>query len=542
MNLSDCRRRSSLCILTTGIALAAALSAGPAAAAPQTYQNPVLPGFYSDPSACRVGNDYYLVHSTFGYFPGVPIFHSTNLVNWRQVGNVLDRPSQVPLAKAGITLGIFAPTLRCHGGKFYMITTNITDRGNFFVVADDPRGPWSEPVPVDIAGIDPSLYFDDDGKTYVTSTSNWGEQRDGILLAEIDVKTGKLLTTPRPIWTGTGGRYPEGPHIYKKDGWYYLMIAEGGTEFGHKVTIARAPKVGGPYLANPGNPIMTHADRNAETREFQGVGHGDLVQTTQGDWFMLAHAFREHHSHQVLGRETVLAPVRWDKNAWPVVNGDGTIAASMQADRLPGLVEPQVFDMEDGFDGKALRLEWNYLNNPVTANYSLSSRPGYLRLQGAAATLHAAQQLTFVGRRQQHHKAEAIAQLEFDPRAEGDEAGITAFKDDKHHYALAIVKRNDQRSVELRYRLGAIAHVERSIALQPGPVRLRITSDKDHYAFSAAQGNGGWTELGKADTRYLSSVTAGGFSGTYFGLYASGNGKPAQAPADVDWFRYRGLD
>jgi xylan 1,4-beta-xylosidase len=522
------------------LAIAALLGTGAAASAQVVYQNPVLPGFYSDPSICRVGSDYYMVHSSFGYYPGVPIFHSTNLVNWEQIGNVLTRPAQIPLQKAGVTLGIFAPTLRCHGGVYYMITTNITDKGTFYVTATDPRGPWSDPIPVDMPGIDPSLFFDDDGKAYVTTTVNWGPHiHEGIHLAQIDIRTGKLLSTPRNVWAGTGGRYPEGPHLYKKDGWYYLMIAEGGTQFGHKETIARSRYLDGPYAGDPGNPIMTHANMNAETSTIQGLGHGDMVQTQDGAWFMVAHAFRQHDEHQILGRETFLAPVRWDRNAWPVVNGDGTVSERMQTTSLPGPVVKQDLTRNDDFSGPRLGLEWNYLHNPQPERYSLTERPGYLRLHGAAAGLGEVDGLTFVGRRQQHFDFEAGTALDYAPRSEGGEAGLTLFKDDKHHYALAVMKKGPGRVAVLRIRLGAIHAVLATVPLAPGPVSLRVSGDPDHYAFAVRQGEGAWTSLGEADTRYLSSVTAGGFTGVYIGLYATGDGKADAAPADFDSFSYR---
>jgi alpha-N-arabinofuranosidase len=503
------------------------------------FQNPVLPGFYSDPSICRVGDDYYMVHSSFGYFPGVPIFHSKNLVNWEQIGHVLDRPSQAPLEKAGVTLGIFAPTIRHHKGVFYMITTNITTKGKFYVTATDPRGPWSEPVWVDIPGIDPSLFFDDDGRAWATSTLNWGKDiHEGIYLAPLDIATGKLLAQPRNIWTGTGARYPEGPHLYKKDGWYYLMIAEGGTEFGHKVTIARSTRIDGPYEANPGNPILTHANNNMRSSPFQGVGHGDMVQAADGSWFMVAHAFRVNEGHQHLGRETVLAPVQWGRNAWPVVNGDGTISAEMSAPSLPAPLRAQSFAQQDGFSGPGLGMVWNYLHNPLTGNYSLTQRPGYLRMLAGDGVLRKPEDLTFVGRRQQHDDFEASTQLEFDPRGQGQEAGLALFKDGGHHYALSVQREGDRRVVVLSYQLGKIHHVEKRSPLAAGAVRLRVAGNKDAYSFAFAQGEGAWQEMGQADTRYLSSVTAGGFTGVYIGLYASGK-SALQAPADFDWFAYK---
>jgi alpha-N-arabinofuranosidase len=522
------------------LAIAAFIGVGAPASAQVAYQNPVLPGFYSDPSICRVGGDYYMVHSSFGYFPGVPIFHSTNLVNWEQIGHVLTRPIQIPLQKAGVTLGIFAPTLRCHAGVYYMITTNITDKGTFYVTATDPRGPWSDPIPVDMPGIDPSLFFDDDGKVYVTTTVNWGPHiHEGIHLAQIDIRTGTLLTAPRNVWAGTGGRYPEGPHLYKKDGWYYLMIAEGGTQFGHKETIARSRYVDGPYSGDPANPIMTHADMNAETRTIQGLGHGDMVQTQDGAWFMVAHAFRQHDEHQILGRETFLAPVRWDKDAWPVVNGDGTVSERMEANALPRPVTKQDLARTDDFSGKRLGFEWNYLHNPRAERYSLEERPGYLRLHGSAATLADADGVTFVGRRQQHFDFEAGTALDYSPRNDGEEAGLTLFKDDKHHYVLAVTRQGGRRVAALRVRLGLIGSVLRTVPLANGPVTLRVAGQQDRYTFAIRQGSGAWTSLGELDTRYLSSVTAGGFTGVYIGLYATANGQADMAPADFDGFAYQ---
>ncbi len=503
------------------------------------YQNPVIPGFYSDPSICRAGDDYYMVHSSFGYFPGVPLFHSKNLVNWPQVGYVLTRKEQLPLDNAGVTLGIFAPTIRYHDGLFYMITTNVSAKGNFFVTAKDPAGEWSNPVWIDIPGIDPSLFFDDDGKVYVTATVNWGPDiNEGIHLTEIDITTGKLLTKPKNVWTGTGGRYPEGPHIYKKDGFYYLMIAEGGTEFGHKVTIARSKYIDGSYICNPANPIMTHANMNAETSAIQGVGHGDLVQAQDSSWFIVAHAFRQYNNHQILGRESFLAPVRCDKNAWPVVNGNGTVAYSMQAASLPGAVMPATYARKDDFEDNKLGVEWNCINNPIATNYSLTQRKGYLRLMGNDATLSQSSGITFLGRRQQHFDFSATTSIDFNPKNNKEEAGITLFKDATNHYDLAIKNVENKRAVVLTYNIGLIHHVEKIIPVQQGLVQLRVTGTPGYYQFAFSQDGKSFIKMGEADTRYLSSVTVGGFTGVYIGLYATGNGQKSLLPADFDWFSY----
>ena len=334
-----------------------------------TYRNPVIPGFYSDPSVTRVGNDYYLVTSTFEYFPGIPIFHSKDLVNWKQIGHAIHRPDQLPDG-----LNIFACTIRYHDGTFYVITTNTGREGNFFVTATDPAGPWSDPVWIDVGGIDPDLFFDDDGKVYVTNSD--------FNLYEIDPKTGRLLSEGRRIWATTGGRYAEAPHLYKKDGWYYLMAAEGGTEEAHSVTLARSHDIRGPYYSNPANPILTHVGAAGQQNPIQGVGHGDMVQTPDGDWWMLFHGYRtviDGGVHHTLGRETCLAPVSWPENGWPQVNGNGTVTPEMTVPTLPlQPFPPEPSRLE--FD-RPLGLEWNHVQIPQADRYLLDERPGYLRLK-----------------------------------------------------------------------------------------------------------------------------------------------------------------
>ena len=309
-------KRSFITFLLSCIAIAATA---------QGYTNPIVKGFNPDPSVCRVGEDYYLVTSSFQYFPGVPLYHSKDLVNWEQIGHVLTRESQLHLKGANSNGGIYAPTIRHHDGKFYMITTNVSTVGNFIVSTDDIRGEWSDPVPVKVGGIDPSIFWDEDGKCWYTGSAD-----GGILLCEINPDTGDVLSVPRRIWNGTGGRWPEAPHIYKKDGWYYLMIAEGGTEFGHMETIARSRHIDGPYQEAPHNPILAHYKAATQDNPIQGVGHADLVQAHDGSWWLVCLGFRTQSGmHHLLGRETFLAPVRWDEGAWPVVNATGDIAIEM---------------------------------------------------------------------------------------------------------------------------------------------------------------------------------------------------------------------
>lgn len=246
------------------------------------YKNPVISGFYPDPSVCRNGDDYYLVTSTFQYFPGVPVFHSKDLVNWKQIGHCLTRKTQLPLDNCRSSGGIYAPTIRYHNGTYYMVTTNVTGGGNFYVTTDNPSGEWSDPVWVKQGGIDPTIFFDDNGEVFFTSTGN-----NEIVLSKIDIKTGKLLSDIKSIWAGTGGRYPEAPHIYKLNGWYYLLIAEGGTEYGHMVTIARSKNIWGPYESNPENPILTHRTRFGQYNPIQGTGHADIIQAHDNSWWMV---------------------------------------------------------------------------------------------------------------------------------------------------------------------------------------------------------------------------------------------------------------
>lgn len=501
-------------------------------AAQQGYQNPVIPGFHPDPSVCNVGEDYYLVNSSFEYFPGVPIFHSKDLIHWEQIGHCLTRDSQVKLEKCWTSGGIFAPTIRYNDGRFYMITTNTTGGGNFLVHTTNPAGEWSEPVWIKQGGIDPSLFFEN-GKCYLVSNP------DGIVLSEINPLTGEILSTPKTIWNGTGGRYPEGPHIYKKDGWYYLLISEGGTEYGHKVTIARSRKIDGVYQSNPANPILTHINENAQSNPIQGTGHADLVQAHDGSWWMVCLAFRpQDGTHHLLGRETFLAPVRWDKDAWPVVNGDGTIALLMDVPTLPQHPVTET-PRKTEFDGNTLGLEWNYLRNPDRSKYSLTQKKGYLRLYPSTVSLDENDSPTFVGRRQQDIDFAGTTSVALRSDQANDEAGLTVFMNSSFHYDLFVRQEGKgKQSLVLRYRLGNISHIEKEIPLESPTAYLQVKGDKQFYTFYYSTDNKTFHPVGKANTRLLSTETAGGFTGIYLGLYSITTDKTSKAYADFDWFEY----
>jgi len=500
------------------------------------YKNPVIRGFNPDPSICRVGDDFYLTVSSSEYFPGLPIYHSKDLVHWRQIGHCLDRDSQLSLHKSPPSRGLFAPSLRYHDGLFYVVCTNVTNGGNFYCTATDPAGPWSEPLWFKITGIDPDIFWDDDGKTYFVTQSD-----EGIRVTEIDLKTAKELSPGRLVWAGLGGRYPEAPHIYRKDGYYYLMIGEGGTEYMHSATIARSRHLYGPYESCPLNPILTHANRKAQGNPIQGTGHADLVQAKDGSWWMVFLGFRviqPYSYYHILGRETFLAPVDWPKNGWPQVNGDGTISLNMETPTLPlhPFEKPPV---RVDFNEDKLGFEWQYLRNPIRENYSLTERKGHLRITASPFTLDEAESVSFVGRRQTEHDFTATALLDFLSSEENEEAGMTLVQTNTHHYDLLLKKKGEQHLVQLRVRVGSLSYIVAEQAVSGNQIVFRIKGSPLQYAFYfAGSENQEFTELGKLDTRYLSTEVAGSFTGVMIGLYASSNGKPSKAKAYYDWFDY----
>jgi xylan 1,4-beta-xylosidase len=501
----------------------------------QQYTNPIIPGFYPDPSLCRVDNNYYLVTSTFEYFPGVPVFHSHDLIHWRQIGHCLSRDSQLPLEKARSSGGIYAPTIRHHKGKFYMVTTNVSAGKHFYVTTEDPAGEWSEPIWIEREGIDSSLFFDEDGKVYFSWT-----MRSAIYQAEIDIQTGQLLSPDRLIWKGTGGRYPEAPHLYKINDLYYLLIAEGGTEYGHMVTIARSTSPWGDFEPCPHNPILSH--RNLEMHHrIQATGHADLIQAHDGSWWMVFLAFRtmNHSMNHHLGRETFLAPVSWDEEGWPIVYKNGIVEEKMEANCLP-FHTWEADAARDDFDSPTLKPYWNFLRNPHPEDYSLTERSGYLRLKGSALTLNDVDSPAFIGRRQQHFDCRVQTALDFSPQKEGEEAGLTVLMNERHHYEIAIGYSEAGRIVFVRRRIGDLIAIVAQTRIPEGLVKLEIEADENQYHFSYAIAGEEPKRLASGAARYLSSEVAGGFTGVYLGIYATGNGKQSETPADFDYFDYEG--
>ena len=475
------------------------------------YKNPIIRGFYPDPSVCTANGKYYMVCSSFHYFPGVPLFESNDLVNWKQIGHCLTRKSQITLSNIDSSGGVFAPTIRYNNGRFYMTTTNATIPQHFYVWTDDIYGEWSDPIPVDQNGIDPSLYFED-GHAYFMSNGSDDMGVGGIVQCEIDIETGKKLSPSQTIWQGTGGRFLESPHLYKINGYYYLMAAEGGTEYGHMVTYARGDSAFGPFIPYEKNPVLTN--RNLGGFEIQGVGHGDLIQAPDGSYWILHLGFRQigkwatfHH----LGREVFISPVFFDSNGWFTAGDMGTTTCDID---IPYLSVPQKNKNIYTFENTDWNIDWCYLRHPDYSKYILSD--GGAELAGCDISLNDIDSPTFIGIRQKEFAGEILCNISIDH----GEAGITLFMDENHHYDIAIRKNDNYYEVIERLCIGNIKSTESIYKLGSiSKANIKIEMDNLEYIFSV-QAEDGYHILGKGLTRYLSSEVACGFTGVIIGLYA----------------------
>ena len=506
-----------------------------------TAQNPIMPGFYPDPSICAVGEDYYLCNSTFSYVPGLSLMHSKDLAHWEQIGNVLTRHSQIPLEGADHSQGLFAPTIRYNNGTFYVICTNVTHGGNFIVTAENPEGPWSEPhYLVDADGIDPSLFFDEDGKCYYIGTHpnpDGGAKYNGdwyIYIAEVDLENWKI-GEKKDVWNGAlkGCIWPEGPHIYKENGYYYIMHAEGGTGPEHSVMICRSKDIWGPYEGNPKNPILTHRHLGKDY-PIKYVGHGDIIKTPNDEWFMTVLAVRPLERFTTMGRETFLCKFIWEDD-WPVVNpGIGMLTDTVEIDlpewdpvkdtssytvrtsgktTLPGTDKDYVFA-----DMKELGDEFLFLRNYPDDMCKIEADG--LKLKVQAEDIKAVASPSFVSIRQQHHYFTSTATLDINGLSDNDSAGLVLLQNNL--YNLQVVVSGGKANMIL---------CQDGKEEVVGSLDVKDVSEGSFVTVSIkveglnTKGFAGDKLLGEAGVSNLSTEVAGGFVGCCIGMYASGNGK-----------------
>lgn len=492
------------------------------------YRNPIISGYNPDPSICRVGEDYYIVNSSFEYFPGVPVYHSKNLVNWELEGYCLTDEEQLPLEESRPSGGIFAPTIRYHDGTFFMITTNVTSKGNFIVHTKDMKSGWSKPAWVDQGGIDPSLLFDGDKVYFVSTTSD--EQGAGIFLCEVNPFTGEKLTESVCINRGCGGRYPEGPHLYKWFGKYYLMLAEGGTEYGHMETMQRADSPYGPYEPCPHNPILSHKEDMRE--EIYCTGHADIMEDHNGNWWLVCLAVRtcSDENRRVLlhnlGRETFLTPVVWTEAGWPIVGNHGLISTVMDGPLPGGEVQPVNRNFHDNFSDGKFKLQYNFLRNPEMKNYKLYPEEKMLCLEGTKVTLNETKSPTWIGIRQKGFYTETVVKVSAED-VQGMRAGLTAFYNDSYHYEIYLTREQEKYKVCLAKHIHDIFVVTASAEIPRGEnITLRLETDKTYYTFSYSLDGENFQMLGTGLTVGLctESTKTMTFTGTYIGLFAE-NGR-----------------
>lgn len=491
------------------------------------YKNPVIRGFYPDPSVCRAGDNFYLVNSSFEFFPGVPLFHSKNLAQWEPVGHCLTSKEQVKLDGCHASGGIYAPTIRYHEGWFYMTVTNVSDKGNFIVHTRNPEEGWSEPCWVKQGGIDPSLFFDEDGKVYYTTTGNLEDGTSTIQMCEVDPMTGEKLTESRVINYGCGGRCPEGPHIYKKGGYYYLMLAEGGTEYGHMETLQRSRNPYGPYEACPYNPILSHKDY--QKGDLAGVGHGDLVEDADGNWWMIFHGIRPLKGEygylmlHNLGRETFLAPVTWTEDGWLTVGNDGIVDFEMEGE-LPAEAEDETeVVFEDTFEDEEFSVKYTFLRNPDMSEYVRDTENKQLLLRGNDATLNEEGSPAWIGIRQEEFTAEAeVTVWSGENGRAGNRAGLTAFYNDGYHYDVYTTEENGQQYICYAQCIHETYTVLEKIPVSAGKVTLKLKADDQFYRFSFITEGNEEQSIGRGRTAGL--CTEGtfrmSFTGTFIGIFA----------------------
>lgn len=505
-----------------------------------TAKNPIMPGFYPDPSICAVGDDFYLCNSTFSYFPGLPVMHSKDLVHWEQIGNVMDRHSQLPLHGADHSQGLFAPTIRYNNGTFYVICTNVTHGGNYIVTAKSPEGPWSEPhYLTDADGIDPSLFFDEDGKCYYIGTH---ENPDGckyngdwyIYISEVDIENFKLVGEKKNVWNGAlkGCIWPEGPHIYKENGYYYIMHAEGGTGPEHSIMICRSKDIWGPYENNPKNPILTHRHLGKDF-PIKYVGHGDIIKTKNDEWFMTMLAVRPLERYTTMGRETFLAKFIWE-DEWPVVNpGIGMLTDEVEIN-LPAW-DP--VEDKDSYTNRTNRKNtvpgsdkvYDFVNMSVLGDEFLMLRNyaddlirfnNGLELKATKETLIDVASPAFVSIRQQHHYF--VSSACFDPTTlkAGESAGMALMQNNLYNLRVEVKDNVCSMIICENGKDKVVGSTDIASQMKDGLIEVSIIVDGLNTSATC-----GSKKLGETSVATLSTEVAGGFVGCCVGMYVSANGQ-----------------
>lgn len=536
--------------------------------AAQSFTNPILSGFYPDPSICKAGDDYYLINSTFAFYPGLPVFHSKDLLNWQLVSYVLNRPEQLPLEGTHVSGGLFAPAITYHKGMFYVVCTNVNGVGNFVVTTTDPKGPWSNPVKLpEVNGIDPSIFFDEDDKAYIVFNSIPPEnisKHDGhrtIRIYGFDAANMKITgeekiivnggtdMAKKPVWI-------EGPHLIKKDGWYYLICAEGGTGYNHSEVVFRSKDVYGPYVSYEKNPILTqrHLDKS-RVNPITTTGHADFVQDNKGNWWAVFLGCRPYEGdYYNTGRETFMAPVKWE-NGWPQVELGGEevkyqypIQATLNKNR-------EAFNgnlyFKDEFDAASLNLRYAFLRVPKDNWYSVTEKPGALSIRLKPETISGRSNPSFIGFRQSHLGGFVAVSMDFTAAAENEQAGLLLFQNENHYYWLCKTIRNNKPVLLLLKGPGNKNRDKNAeeIAMQELPAQakgsllLKIEAKGSQYAFWYALKKNKWKLLKDGvDGKFVSTKDAGGFVGCMYAMYASSNGKASENKALFNWFENRNAD
>ena len=525
--------------------------------------NPIMTGFYPDPSIVKVGPDYYLVNSTFSYFPGIPVMHSKDLKNWKQVGNVISRPSQMNFLGDRMTRGLFAPAIEYHNGTYYVTCTLIDHKGNFVVTAKNPGGPWSDPTFLpQVRGIDPSMYFEGD-KAYVIYNSDPPDNKplyDGhrsIKIIELNPQTlqtvgeakivvnGGVDLSKKPVWI-------EGPHLMKRGDWYYLYAAEGGTSVNHTEVVFRSKEPLGPFVPYEKNPILSQRELPKDRKDpITSAGHAQFVEGPDGKTYAIFLAVRPYEGNFYnTGRETFIVPVDW-KDEWPVMNpGPNGVQYSYKAN-FPEVKQPGARPQSGNF-GYTLTFEKQldpallFLRTVDSTNFSLSKAKG-LTLKLKPETVAETGNPAFIGKRQQHMYCTTETELTFAPKAANEKAGLVIFQDEKHFYYLCKSVDGGKPMLQL-FKSTADVKQPELLAQAPlksatGSVHLRIQAQGDACNFQFSENGKAWTVLkDKVDGKFLSTQVAGGFIGCVFGMYATSAGQPTTNTASFKWLKYEGND